>query len=427
MQTRSKAAGQPWDSNPGGTSDDDTDMELERTQPLPEKESDPLVSATLLARSPSFCDIASSYEDPQAERTQTITAAEPKTVASQLKDQLIEKLRSENQGIYVCGRCRDVLDGYRNQVGCEGSCDRWFHADCAGLSDADYQNLLDVPSTKWICHECGITTCTTSIDSTIIETDLPSFEDKSDKMQKVKWGEYTGNELTTAISDIYIEVVQWQRNLFNVPTGKAGEMFIDEVRKVIKLFTTGSDFEPIALTILMIMFPLLLQKPSRSSKCKDHVRYLEKRLSMWQEGQLKLLVSESRAIQNRLTKKKRSSEEQEKAFVRLMLQGKISAAMRFIGSQSSSILPITDKVLSGLKEKHPPPTEASTGNTIKGPLPRSPCEEVIFENIDGRLIYTSAKKTSGSAGPSGTDAELWQRILCSRQFKDKPSELCDTW
>ena len=38
----------------------------------------------------------------------------------------------------------------------------------------------------------------------------------------------------------------------------------------------------------------------------------------------------------------------------------------------------------------------------------------------------SAKKTSGSAGPSGADAELWQRILCSRQFKDKPSELCDT-
>ena len=30
----------------------------------------------------------------------------------------------------------------------------------------------------------------------------------------------------------------------------------------------------------------------------------------------------------------------------------------------------------------------------------------------------------GAAGPSGADAELWQRLLCSKQFKKKPAALC---
>ena len=30
----------------------------------------------------------------------------------------------------------------------------------------------------------------------------------------------------------------------------------------------------------------------------------------------------------------------------------------------------------------------------------------------------------GAAGPSGADAELWKRILCSKQFKSKPAKLC---
>ena len=45
--------------------------------------------------------------------------------------------------------------------------------------------------------------------------------------------------------------------------------------------------------------------------------------------------------------------------------------------------------------------------------------------IDGSLIYNCSKKTPGAAGPSGADADVWKRILCSKQFKTQPAELCD--
>jgi hypothetical protein len=33
-------------------------------------------------------------------------------------------------------------------------------------------------------------------------------------------------------------------------------------------------------------------------------------------------------------------------------------------------------------------------------------------------------KVNGAAGPSGGDADMWKRLLCSKQFKKKPAELC---
>ena len=32
------------------------------------------------------------------------------------------------------------------------------------------------------------------------------------------------------------------------------------------------------------------------------------------------------------------------------------------------------------------------------------------------MIYSAALKTKGSAGPSGMDADLYRRILCSKNF-----------
>ena len=44
---------------------------------------------------------------------------------------------------------------------------------------------------------------------------------------------------------------------------------------------------------------LLLQKPSRNGKTKDHSRALDDRLKLWYEGKIDLLVKEARTIQNR--------------------------------------------------------------------------------------------------------------------------------
>ena len=92
--------------------------------------------------------------------------------------------------------------------------------------------------------------------------------------------------------------------------------------------------------------------------------------------------------------------------------------------QRSGLLKVDDTVLETLKAKHPEPGNISDGALLKGPA--VDVEDVIFDAIDADLIKRTAKMVSGSAGPSGADAEIWQRILCSKQFKNKPDQLCET-
>ena len=60
----------------------------------------------------------------------------------------------------------------------------------------------------------------------------------------------------------------------------------------------------------------------------------------------------------------------------------------------------------------------------KKTLPPPTIEPVIFNNIDEVAIESAAKATKGSAGPSGMDADIWRRILCSKAFGKTSSDLC---
>ena len=247
----------------------------------------------------------------------------------------------------------------------------------------------------------------------------------ADTILNARWGTLTGVEIRESVTNAYLVTSRWRRNLFYLPTGNAGESFIEEVTKVITSFNTQGAFESVALMMVSIMFPLLLQKPAPNSKTADHIRYLEKRLQMWKEGCLADLLSEGVAIQNRLSKKKKSkADRNEQRFVTLMEQGKISAALRCIGILQCGVHAITPEVLKVLQEKHPRPCEAGCGSVIQGPLPEKMVEEVIFENLDAESICKAAKRVNGAAGPSGGDSDLWQRLLCSKQHKKKPIALC---
>ena len=60
---------------------------------------------------------------------------------------------------------------------------------------------------------------------------------------------------------------------------------------------------------------------------------------------IELLFDECRAVQNRLEDAKTVPQDNVKSFTRLMLQGRVSAALRFIGSQESSLLTVSETVL----------------------------------------------------------------------------------
>ena len=84
------------------------------------------------------------------------------------------------------------------------------------------------------------------------------------------------------------------------------------------------------------------------------------------------------------------------------------------GNMKNSILPSTAHILKQLQLKHPEGKKASqdilltdTAETI---------DPIKFENIDAEKIEKPAVKTQGGSGPSDIDADVWKRILTSKQF-----------
>ena len=115
--------------------------------------------------------------------------------------------------------------------------------------------------------------------------------------------------------------------------------------------------------MIHIFMPIMLQKPSKKSKAKDHARYLATRLERWHAGDLHGLMAECCEIQRRLTmRKKQTQESNRKAFCRLMLLGKVKQALGFINNDTNvcGVHTPTDEIMQILKEKHPNAESAST-------------------------------------------------------------------
>ena len=84
--------------------------------------------------------------------------------------------------------------------------------------------------------------------------------------------------------------MHWRQNLFRVPYGRVGKDFVLELARLFQSYAETSALEPVALKAAMLMPLLLLQKPSPSSKTRDHYEYLSRRLRAWHAGDLDSLV-----------------------------------------------------------------------------------------------------------------------------------------
>ena len=82
---------------------------------------------------------------------------------------------------------------------------------------------------------------------------------------------------------------------------------------------------------------------------------------------------------------------------------------------STGLLNLTPEVLERLKGKHPEEADIADESLLYGPIDYIP--PGVFDLIDEILIFDAATTTKGSAGPSGMDAELYRRILCSKNVK----------
>ena len=148
---------------------------------------------------------------------------------------------------------------------------------------------------------------------------------------------------------------------------------------------------------------------------------------LWETGDIRALVEESRAIQQRLKRCPDDDKKVAKSFSKLMKQGKVSTAMRVLEKVQGKVISIHDpadsdrSVLDVLRDKHPAGKNAAPESLVDGQDAKN-FHPVIFESIDCDVIRKTALKTDGWAGPSGIDARGFRQMCIS--FGKASDELC---
>ena len=157
---------------------------------------------------------------------------------------------------------------------------------------------------------------------------LPDFPRTSDAI--FTWGSMDSQSFCHALEATYQEVVHWRSNCFKIPNGNVIKKFVLELARLFRAAGEGSALEGIALKAAFTLCSLVLQKSSQSSKSKDHISCIERRLKLWMDGNLNDLVLEGRAIQQRLSNKQPRSNCSDPdgrlaySFAKLMFNGKPS-------------------------------------------------------------------------------------------------------
>ena len=181
------------------------------------------------------------------------------------------------------------------------------------------------------------------------------------------WGELDGVAFGRVLDECYEEVVHWKHNVVFVPAGSVGKAFVDEVARLYQSYADNDVIEPIALKACMVMQVLLLQKPRKQSKAKEHSDALSRRLTLRKNGQISSLFEECCSIQARLPSSHNTTlhENVPKKFAKFTSMGKIREGLRCIEDNTvGGVLNVNDiidlpnsdriTVLDQLKQLHPP-------------------------------------------------------------------------
>ena len=250
------------------------------------------------------------------------------------------------------------------------------------------------------------------------------------------WGDSSGDSFVKNLLSAYAEVVHWKRNVFLVPSGSSGKAFVRELARLLRTLTEGSALAPVAMTAIITMPHLLLQKPTPKSRSKDHKLHLDRWLGLWKSGNIEELMKESRAIQTRLLNQPSQKKDQDQgrlaaSFAKLMFHGRTRAALRLLDESQASrgVLSLDSESGEGLtvrqilKEKHPIGRDPSPEILLQTAGEQS-VHPIVFEPIDANCIRQAALRVIGGAGPSGLDADAWRRLCTS--FKSASDDLCNT-
>ena len=127
-----------------------------------------------------------------------------------------------------------------------------------------------------------------------------------------------------------------------------GKRYIEEVTRLMKLWIQDTQFKSISLKAFHVMLALLLQKPSKSSKAKDHLQEFERRIKLWNEGNIEGLLYEGMTIQQNLGSDKEgmTTAKISLKFKNLMSKGNVNGALEVLtDNMHSGILPLNKETL----------------------------------------------------------------------------------
>ena len=184
-----------------------------------------------------------------------------------------------------------------------------------------------------------------------------------------------------SITSFYDEIVQWRKQFFRIATGSIGKAFVNLLVAELQRFTDSAGTDCIALYRFSVLSSLILQSTRSNSKLKENTLHLQRRMALWQAGNLTSLMSECRCLQDLLFRPrkgghKRGEEDEARHFSHLMCQGRVHDALRCLDpvrrGEAGGVLDINDTVplrdgtsipvKEALLDKHPdsqlPPSEA---------------------------------------------------------------------
>ena len=268
-------------------------------------------------------------------------------------------------------------------------------------------------------------------DQDIPAPKLPTFLPVAEP--RFVWGTMDSISFIHSLDITYHEVTHWVKNSFKVPRSSVGKDFVSEIVKLFRSVGEGLALELIALKTVFVLCILVLQKPSRNSKERDHIRHLEHRLKLWRDGALDELVREGRMIQNHLRNKSFMRKETQitRSFTKLMFEGNIRAALQLlVGRDRGGVLSLDDpadssnpgyRVRDALRAKHPT-AQPLRRECLVPPTNSSEVHPVLFDALDAAVIPSAALRTTGAAGPSGIDVREWRRWCTS--FHVASNDLC---
>ena len=164
----------------------------------------------------------------------------------------------------------------------------------------------------------------------------------------------------------------WERSvhltsaLYRIPGGSIGRRFTSLMAKEIQLLAQAKEKSERS----SIFGRLLLQKDKQIKKTADIKRLISRRMDLWEAPKFEELIQEAEQCDKKLGRssgKNMTDESAHLVFSRLILQGKLREATRFItqrGEKSCVLKPDDDDgkgntVKSVLESKHPPQAESS--------------------------------------------------------------------